>query len=114
MSISDWSSDVCSSDQPKSHKVPFDVVNRLLTKKEIGDVIDQVYRPTGQKDTVLFRRHHGPGLPPRVPGRHLVRQGRHGDPGFEDRPEERRVGKECVRTCRSRWYAYSSKKKKNK
>ena len=39
---------------PKSYKVPFDVVNRLLTKKEIGDVIDQVYRHTGQKDTVLF------------------------------------------------------------
>tara|TARA_R110000782_G_scaffold78293_3_gene155937 strand:- start:134100 stop:138350 length:4251 start_codon:yes stop_codon:yes gene_type:complete len=39
---------------PQSHKVPFDVVNRLLTKKEIGDVIDQVYRHTGQKDTVLF------------------------------------------------------------
>ena len=39
---------------PNSHKVPFDVVNRLLTKKEIGDVIDQVYRHTGQKDTVLF------------------------------------------------------------
>src|SRR3546814_12992903 len=34
--------------------VPFDVVNRLLTKKEIGDVIDQVYRHTGQKETVLF------------------------------------------------------------
>ncbi|MCX7864128.1 MAG: DNA-directed RNA polymerase subunit beta', partial [Novosphingobium sp.] len=39
---------------PQSHKVPFEVVNRLLTKKEIGDVIDQVYRHTGQKDTVLF------------------------------------------------------------
>ncbi|MFM2098850.1 MAG: hypothetical protein RLZZ366_389, partial [Pseudomonadota bacterium] len=39
---------------PMSHKVPFDTVNRLLTKKEIGDVIDQVYRHTGQKDTVLF------------------------------------------------------------
>jgi DNA-directed RNA polymerase subunit beta' len=39
---------------PQSFKVPFDVVNRLLTKKEIGDVIDQVYRHTGQKDTVLF------------------------------------------------------------
>jgi DNA-directed RNA polymerase subunit beta' len=39
---------------PKSHKVPFAIVNRLLTKKEIGDVIDQVYRHTGQKDTVLF------------------------------------------------------------
>ncbi|WP_374589714.1 DNA-directed RNA polymerase subunit beta' [Novosphingobium sp.] len=39
---------------PKSHTVPFDVVNKVLTKKEIGDVIDQVYRHTGQKDTVLF------------------------------------------------------------
>jgi DNA-directed RNA polymerase subunit beta' len=39
---------------PKSHKVPFEVVNRLLTKKEIGDVIDTVYRHTGQKETVLF------------------------------------------------------------
>ena len=39
---------------PKNFKVPFDIVNRLLTKKEIGDVIDQVYRHTGQKDTVLF------------------------------------------------------------
>ena len=39
---------------PQSHKVPFDTVNRLLTKKEIGDVIDTVYRHTGQKETVLF------------------------------------------------------------
>jgi DNA-directed RNA polymerase subunit beta' len=39
---------------PQSHKVPFPTINRLLTKKEIGDVIDQVYRHTGQKDTVLF------------------------------------------------------------
>ncbi|GAM04086.1 DNA-directed RNA polymerase subunit beta' [Novosphingobium decolorationis] len=39
---------------PKSHTVPFDVVNKLLTKKDIGEVIDQVYRHTGQKDTVLF------------------------------------------------------------
>ncbi|KPF92658.1 DNA-directed RNA polymerase subunit beta' [Novosphingobium sp. AAP83] len=39
---------------PKNFKVPFDVVNRLLTKKDVGDVIDEVYRHTGQKDTVLF------------------------------------------------------------
>ncbi len=39
---------------PHSHKVPFDVVNRLLTKKDVGDVIDEVYRHTGQKETVLF------------------------------------------------------------
>src|SRR3546814_17990891 len=30
------------------------------------------------------------------------------------RSEERRVGKECVRTCRSRWSPYHEKKKKNK
>lgn len=39
---------------PQSHKVPYKTINRLLTKKEIGDVIDIVYRHTGQKDTVLF------------------------------------------------------------
>ena len=25
---------------PKNHKVPFDIINRLLTKREIGDVIE--------------------------------------------------------------------------
>ncbi|GGE79362.1 MULTISPECIES: DNA-directed RNA polymerase subunit beta' [Sphingomonas] len=39
---------------PKNFKVPFDTVNRLLTKKDVGDVIDEVYRHTGQKETVLF------------------------------------------------------------
>src|SRR4029079_120278 len=39
---------------PMSSKVPFEVVNRLLTKKDVGDVIDEVYRHTGQKETVLF------------------------------------------------------------
>ena len=39
---------------PANHRVPFDVVNRLLTKKEVGDVIDTVYRHAGQKETVLF------------------------------------------------------------
>ena len=39
---------------PKSHKVPYELINRLLTKREIADVIDVVYRETGQKETVLF------------------------------------------------------------
>ncbi|WP_085808592.1 DNA-directed RNA polymerase subunit beta' [Sphingomonas sp. TZW2008] len=39
---------------PKSHRVPFETVNRLLTKKDVTDVIDEVYRHTGQKETVLF------------------------------------------------------------
>src|SRR3546814_19144036 len=32
---------------------------------------------------------------------------------FSPRSEERRVGKECVSTCRSRWSPYHSKKKNN-
>ncbi|RZA09991.1 MAG: DNA-directed RNA polymerase subunit beta', partial [Proteobacteria bacterium] len=39
---------------PQSHRVPFETINRLLTKKDVGDVIDEVYRHTGQKETVLF------------------------------------------------------------
>ncbi len=39
---------------PQNHKVPFETVNRLLTKKDVTDVIDEVYRHTGQKETVLF------------------------------------------------------------
>src|SRR3546814_6257949 len=31
----------------------------------------------------------------------------------DHRSEERRVGKECVSTCRSRWSPYHSKKKKH-
>src|SRR3546814_19784486 len=31
----------------------------------------------------------------------------------EERSEERRVGKECVSTCRSRWSPYHEKKKQN-
>src|SRR3546814_11233434 len=34
--------------------------------------------------------------------------------GRSMRSEERRVGKECVSTCRSRWSPYHEKKKKNK
>ena len=39
---------------PANHRVPFEVVNKLLTKKDVGEVIDTVYRHCGQKDTVLF------------------------------------------------------------
>jgi DNA-directed RNA polymerase subunit beta' len=39
---------------PKNAKVPFDVVNKLMTKKEISNMIDAVYRHCGQKETVIF------------------------------------------------------------
>ena len=39
---------------PRNPAVGFDLVNTLLTKKEISNVIDQVYRHCGQKETVIF------------------------------------------------------------
>src|SRR5688500_7328399 len=39
---------------PKHPNVPFSLINRLLTKKEISTVIDSVYRHCGQKETVIF------------------------------------------------------------
>ena len=39
---------------PDNPKLPFDVVDRVMTKKEISNVIDQVYRHTGNKATVIF------------------------------------------------------------
>jgi len=39
---------------PHHVKIPFDVVNKLMTKKEISNMIDIVYRNCGQKETVIF------------------------------------------------------------
>src|SRR3546814_16223388 len=95
MRISDWSSDVCSSDLEDRQRP-------LPTPK------DRSKCPSSKKS----RRRFPP--PARRPGRAL----RQGGPArcFSGRgwlrPEERRVGKEGVRTCRSRWSTYHSKKKK--
>ena len=39
---------------PRHPSVPFEMVNRLLTKREISNMIDVVYRHCGQKSTVVF------------------------------------------------------------
>ena len=39
---------------PLNTKAPFDLVNRLLRKKEVQQVIDTVYRYCGQKESVIF------------------------------------------------------------
>ena len=39
---------------PKKPGISFDLVNRLLTKKEISGMIDAVYRNCGQKESVIF------------------------------------------------------------
>src|SRR6185295_12756607 len=39
---------------PRHPNLPIELLNRLLTKKEITNVIDAVYRHCGQKETVIF------------------------------------------------------------
>ena len=80
---------------PKNFKTPFDIVNRLLRKKEVGEVIDTVYRHCGQKESVIFcDQIMGLGFTEAFKRRHLVRQGRHGHPGGQvaDRQRHPRPG----------------------
>ncbi len=39
---------------PMNAKAPFDLVNRVLRKKDVQNVIDTVYRYCGQKESVIF------------------------------------------------------------
>src|SRR3546814_10344535 len=89
MRISDWSSDVCSSDlYPPGHarrgadpeyRLCADLP-RLCRGEGPGD-------DSGPVDDAAARRPHAARL-------------------AQGRSEERRVGKECVSTCRSQWSPY--------
>ena len=39
---------------PSHNSVDYNTINKLMTKKEVTNVIDYVYRHCGQKDTVIF------------------------------------------------------------
>src|SRR3546814_10275046 len=76
MRISDWSSDVCSSD-------------------------------LRQQDTGYRQYHHQFDNGKSVSVMIVITPEMHGSPTLACiRSEERRVGKECVSTCRSRWSPY--------
>src|SRR3546814_13213961 len=107
MRISDWSSDVCSSDL----------------------VITSAFRSAGQRCSalrlLLIQEDVAPGMIEMLKGAmDLLTDGDPGDPATDVGPvidraaydqlrsEERRVGKECVSTCRSGWSAEHEKKKK--
>src|SRR3546814_4151404 len=108
MGISDWSSDMCSAD---------------LIDDELKDLPEGPEREAGiarihaevaaEREAVLAagglfvlatERHESRRIDNQLRGR----SGRQGDPGLSKfyRSEERRVGKECVSTCRSRWSPY--------
>jgi len=39
---------------PINHNIKFSLVNRLLTKKNVSEIIDTIFRFCGQKETVIF------------------------------------------------------------
>src|SRR3546814_7753876 len=84
MRISDWSSDVCSSDL------------------HIAIVLD---RPQPAEGQLLLAHRLVEGGVVRRHRQHLGAVA-HRFPRGAVRSEERRVGKECVSTCRSRWSPY--------
>src|SRR3546814_959460 len=94
MRISDWSSDVCSSDlatkyigpDPLLYILPFDVTKVIHTNLLIVWVL------TGFMGATYWM---------------IPEESRAELHSTKLRSEERRVGKECVSTCRSRWSPYN-------
>src|SRR3546814_7567852 len=78
MRISDWSSDVCSSDLMAKAVFP------VMRERKWGRIVNigSINGQAGQYGQVNYA---------------AAKSGR---------SEERRVGKECVSTCRSRWWPY--------
>src|SRR3546814_13812082 len=101
MRISDWSSDVCSSDLRIDIGRVLPVVGRALLDLRFlgaGDADDIVADDEIAQFGNLLARG-GDRAFGRLVRLHLRR-------ARDDRSEERRVGKECVSTCRSRWSPY--------
>ena len=45
---------ILSSILPKHHKIKFSLIDRLLSKKQVSEIIDNIFRFCGQKATVIF------------------------------------------------------------
>src|SRR3546814_18021979 len=97
MRISDWSSDVCSSD---------------LLSIEAGFYLDieAEERPAAGEIVILANQldRHAADRPRKIGARRrIAAELVDARAQFDLRSEERRVGKECVSTCRSRWSPYN-------
>src|SRR3546814_11565345 len=100
MRISDWSSDVCSSDLPSSVYDP-GLLLGAEAKDELGKASKKKKKPAFCVERRQIHLCHSE--------RRHRRRGQGGDRRSRQearRSEERRVGKECVSTCRSRWSQY--------
>src|SRR3546814_15580077 len=103
MRISDWSSDVCSSDLAP--------IAAIVGEEVIAGTVDRLRVTETQAHVVDFKTgRFVPDNAAAVPRPHLRQMAAYTAafrvifPGhMVDGSAERRVGKACVRTCRSRW-----------
>src|SRR3546814_14772915 len=117
MRISDWSSDVCSSDLNICETdLPCFVDKEIVESPVVLGAGEQPGRTrdelVGRGDIVVLQCL----LDPAAGAEHLVLAAALLDPATSKhigsgqrlhlRSEERRVGKECVSTCSTRWSAY--------
>src|SRR3546814_3861814 len=94
MRISDWSSDVCSSDLDPEMVAP---MVAYLASDDAWNINGQIFHVAGGTVGIA----HQP-----TPMRTLWKPAMWTLDELEQRSEERRVGKEGVSTCRSRWSPY--------
>src|SRR3546814_15675366 len=95
MRISDWSSDVCSSDLG----LPFVVRSVQPALEEVEASLEEAAESLGAGRWTIFRRVIMPTIVPALATGFTLALAR----AIGERSEERRLGKECVSTCRSRW-----------
>src|SRR3546814_17116891 len=103
MRISDWSSDVCSSDlrYVSASGGGRAAASRMPNSRAVaGGVAGLARNFVNQGPAEALRRFNLEGMAGAPAEDVLVRS------------EERRVGKECVSTCRDRWSQYNKKKKR--
>src|SRR3546814_20816519 len=104
MRISDWSSDVCSSDLFDHHGEFFDIIGGISLPKPLQEGGPPIMNAGTSERGKRFACEHANvcfiGLRSEEPDD--IREGI----ASYKRSEERRVGKECVSTCRSRWSPY--------
>src|SRR3546814_15785860 len=102
MRISDWSSDVCSSDLALLDAVEVELQAQLPELPRAGIAHEALAASRLIQVDALATAFE---ISNRYAPEHLILALR-----APRRSAERRVGKECVRTCRSRWSPYHSKK----
>src|SRR3546814_20634207 len=122
MRISDWSSDVCSSDLSETYS-PEEVRNAATkffgsSSEGLAKAIEKAFADYGQPNAYITGTEGGGAIVVGLRYGKGVLQYKGGEsqkvywqgPSI-GRSEERRGGKECVSTCRSRWTRYNLKNK---